>query len=144
MYPSGWGTVDAGETVADSLKVFIAAMDTVYIRFSGDGIFNYDFQTDRVKPSNWFSISGDSTACEGSIQTYRVANIVDSSVSFHWSLPLGGGNLSFVDSVATVEWTQNGNRRVELYVSNAVGSSIPKIFKRGCKWRVAYTIACCV
>ncbi|HMW65624.1 MAG TPA: CARDB domain-containing protein [Chitinophagaceae bacterium] len=123
---SGWGIIDAGETVADSLKVFIAAMDTVYIRFSGDGIFNYDFQTDPVKPSNWFNIIGDSTACEGSIFTYRVANFIDSNVTFHWSLPLGGGNLSFVDSVATVEWTQNGNRRIELYVSNAVGSSTPR------------------
>lgn len=70
----------------------IAAMDTVYIRFSGDGIFNYDFQTDPVKPSNWFNI-GDSTAC-GSIFTYRVANFIDSNVTFHWSLPLVGGNLS--------------------------------------------------
>lgn len=120
---NGVGTVDAGQTVADSLKVYVAGIDTVYIRFNADGLFKYNFQTNTVKPSSWFKITGDTTACEGGLYTYRVSNFVDSNVVFNWSLPLGGGVLNATDSIATVEWNANGNRSIRLTVTNSAGTS---------------------
>ena len=119
------GTIDAGQTKVGGRNQYISGLDTIYLRFEANGLINYEFSTEPVKPSSWFTITGDSTACEGSIFTYRLANFLDSNVTFNWSLPLGGGNLTYTDSVATVEWTQNGNRRIEVVVSNSVGSSPP-------------------
>lgn len=122
---NGNGTIDAGQTKVGGRNQYISGLDTIYLRFEANGLINYEFSTEPVKPSGWFTVTGDSSACEGSIFTYRLANFLDSNVTFNWSLPLGGGNLTFTDSVATVEWTQNGNRRIEVVVSNSVGSSPP-------------------
>jgi len=119
------GTIDAGVTVADSLKVFFPGPDTLYIRFEGNGLFRYNFQTGQLRPSSWFTIAGDTTTCEGGTYQYRIANLVDSNVSFHWSLPAGGGTLSYTDSIASVVWNNNGNRQVQVYVSNSLGNSPP-------------------
>lgn len=120
------GIIDAGQSVADSLKEYIAAMDTVYIRLNADGYFRYNIQTNPVKPSNWFIISGDSTPCTGGLYTYKITNLVDSNVTFHWSLPNGGGTLNYTDSIATVTWETTGTRSIRVYVSNSAGSSLPR------------------
>ncbi len=119
------GTVDAGVTVTDSLKLFFPGPDTLYIRFEGNGLFRYNFQTGLLRPSSWFTVTGDTTACEGGTYQYRVTNIVDSNVTYHWSLPAGGGTINYTDSIATVTWTSNGNRQVQVYVSNPKGNSPP-------------------
>lgn len=41
------------------------------------------------------------------------------------SLPAGGGTLTATDSIATVVWNANGNRNIQLYISNSRGSSLP-------------------
>ncbi len=77
-------------------------------------------------PSASFSITGDTTACEGVVKTYKATNVVGSNVSYHWSLPDGGGTMTVEDSIITVTWTSPGDRRIELYLSNPSGSTAPK------------------
>ncbi len=121
------GTVDAGQTVTDSLtEVLTATNDTVFIRFEGNGLFDYDFHTNLLLPSTAFKIVGDTTACEGPQYIYKAANIVDSNITYQWSLPLGGGTISAVDSIARVTWNASGNRKVQLSLSNARGSTAAK------------------
>ncbi len=77
-------------------------------------------------PSSSFSIAGDTTVCVGNTVTYAAVNVVGDGISYHWSLPDGGGTLSVNDSIATVTWTTLGDKRIELYLSNGAGSTAPK------------------
>ncbi|HMT96322.1 MAG TPA: CARDB domain-containing protein [Ferruginibacter sp.] len=77
-------------------------------------------------PSFSFSISGDTTVCVGNTETYTAMNVVGNNISYHWSLPDGGGTLNATDSIATVTWTTTGTRSVALYLSNAAGSTPEK------------------
>jgi ELWxxDGT repeat protein len=77
-------------------------------------------------PSSSFSIIGDTTVCIGTTKTYAAVNVVGTNITYHWSLPDGGGTLSVNDSIATVTWTTLGDRRIELYLSNNGGSTAPK------------------
>jgi hypothetical protein len=93
---------------------------------NADGIFNYHFTTNLQVPSPVFAVVGDSTVCEAPVYTYRATSVVDSNVTYHWSLPLGGGTLTANDSIASIVWNQSGNRQVDLYLSNARGNSITR------------------
>jgi ELWxxDGT repeat protein len=77
-------------------------------------------------PSSSFSITGDTTVCIGTTKTYAAINVVETNITYNWSLPDGGGTLSVNDSIATVTWTTLGDRRIELYLSNNGGSTAPK------------------
>ena len=77
-------------------------------------------------PSSSFSIQGDTAACIGSTTTYAAVNVVGDNITYHWSLPDGGGILTANDSIATVNWTTLGPRSIELYLSNSGGSTAPK------------------
>ncbi|MBL0305186.1 MAG: hypothetical protein IPQ25_03860 [Chitinophagaceae bacterium] len=121
----GVGTLDAGQVVQGGYNHYFAGIDTAYMRFEANGNMRYSIYTEPVKPSSWFKISGDTTACEGGAYTYKISNLIDSNVTFHWSLPAGGGTLTATDSIATVVWNANGNRNIQLYISNSRGSSLP-------------------
>ena len=118
--------VAAGQTVTDSIKVLVTAPDTMYLRVEANEAFKYQFTTNLRFPSSTFSISGDTAVCI-STQIYRATNVANEPVTYNWSLPLGGGTLSFVDSIATVIWNTNGNRSVQLFLSNALGNSQTKL-----------------
>ncbi|MBK9937782.1 MAG: hypothetical protein IPP02_05205 [Chitinophagaceae bacterium] len=120
---NGVGTLDAGQVVQGGFNWPYSGLDTAYIRYEGTGEFRYSFYTEPLKPSMWFNISGDSTVCEGGTYIYKATNVIDSNVTFHWSLPAGGGTLNATDSTATVVWNANGNRNIQLYLSNSKGSS---------------------
>jgi len=77
-------------------------------------------------PSSSFSIAGDTTVCEGNTVIYSAVNVVGSDISYHWSLPDGGGTLNVNNNTATVTWTTQGDKRIELYLSNSAGSTAPK------------------
>ncbi len=77
-------------------------------------------------PSSSFTISGDTTVCVGNTVTYTAANVVGNDISYHWSLPNGGGTLNANGNTATVTWTTLGNRVIELYLSNSGGATAPK------------------
>lgn len=131
IFFDGWilnavGTVDAGQTVIDSLKYFVPAGDSIFIRINADGLFRYHFTTNLQVPSPVFKVEGDSTACEGPAYVYKATGIVDSNLTYHWNLPLGGGTLTANDSTASVVWNQSGHRRVDLYLSNARGNSVTR------------------
>ncbi len=115
------------ETITDSIKFFVNAPDTIFLRIEAFGPFNYQFYTNTRKPTSFFKIDGDSTVCLGP-QTYIAKNtaLPGESVQYNWSLPLGGGTINFVDSVATVDWTSTGNRSVQLILFNAAGNSASK------------------
>ncbi len=117
------GTLDAGQVVQGGFNWPFAGIDTAYLRFEGTGEIRYSIYTEPLKPSRWFNISGDSTACEGGTYIYKAINVIDSNVTFHWSLPAGGGTFNATDSIATVVWNANGNRNIQLYISNSKGSS---------------------
>lgn len=119
--------VPVGATVYDTIKIAVVTGETKYIRVSGSSAqFKYQFTTNALKPTSNFSITGDTTACLGSY-IYNAVNITDTGIVYNWSLPLGGGTISNVDSVATVNWTSTGNRRVQLIITNGAGSSLPQI-----------------
>lgn len=117
--------VAAGQTVTDSIKVLVTAPDTMYLRVEANEAFKYQLTTNLRLPSSAFSITGDTAVCI-STQIYKAINVANEPVTYNWSLPLGGGTLSFVDSIATVIWNTNGNRSVQLFLSNALGSSQTK------------------
>lgn len=121
--------VGAGQTVTDSIKVNVPITgnpDSMYLRVEANEAFKYQFTTNLRLPSSTFSISGDTAVCI-STQIYKAINVANEPVTYNWSLPLGGGTLSFVDSIATVVWTTNGNRSIQLYLSNALGNSQTKV-----------------
>ena len=121
--------VGAGQTVTDSIKVKVTITsnpDSMYLRVDANEAFKYQFTTNLRLPSSTFSISGDTAVCI-STQIYKAINVADEPVTYNWSLPLGGGTLSFVDSIATVVWNTNGNRSIQLYLSNALGNSQTKL-----------------
>ncbi len=120
-------SVPPGATVYDTIKIAVVTGEIIYIRVSGSGAqFKYQFTTNALKPTSNFSITGDTTACLGTY-TYNAINITDTGIVYNWSLPLGGGTISNVDSIATVNWTSTGNRIVQLIISNGAGSSLPQI-----------------
>jgi len=117
--------VPIGTTVYDTIKIAVVTTDTIFIRINAGTQFKYHFTTNALKPTSRFSITGDTTACLGTY-IYTAHNITDTGIVYNWSLPLGGGTISNVDSVATVNWTTEGNRTVQLTISNSVGNSLPR------------------
>lgn len=117
--------VNAGETIYDSLKLWVPAFDTMYIYMDGYDAFQYQFSSNLHKPTSDFKIAGDTTTCLGE-EIYTARNIGLDSVGYHWSLPDGGGTITWIDSVATVNWNTTGSKRVQLYLSNRAGTSATK------------------
>ncbi|MBC7848282.1 MAG: hypothetical protein H7Y31_01035, partial [Chitinophagaceae bacterium] len=114
--------VAIGAEVTENISIPIVAPDSIYVRFESSTAFQYEFTTGPLVPSSFYTLSGDTTVCFGT-QTYRAHNITDSGFVYNWSLPQGGGTLTFTDSVATVTWSQAGNRIVQLVLSNSAGNS---------------------
>lgn len=113
--------IAAGQTVYDTLKLFITAPDTIYLRLEATDAFKYEFSSNLRLPV----ITGDTAVCYGT-EIYTATNVGNTASAYNWSLPAGGGSLTFVDSVATVTWIGTGNRSVQLYLSNALGNSQAK------------------
>jgi|GEM_PF-4651781 len=116
--------VEAGETVYDSIKRFITAPDTIYFQVIGFNAFDYQFTTNPRMPTSQFTIKGDTSVCYGT-KIYKAGNILD-ALTYHWSLPDGGGTITWADSIATIQWNSSGIKRVRLYLSNAAGISQTK------------------
>lgn len=108
------------QTVFDSIRIFVNAPDTIYLRYEASSSFQYQLSTNERLPSVP-SISGDSAVCFGP-KSYQATNVIDDNVMYHWSLS-GGGTLSVVDSSATVNWNTNGTHTLSLYLSNSKGNS---------------------
>lgn len=117
--------VGIGVTVTDSIKIAVTAPDTIYVWITASDPFKYDFTTNPLVPTSYYSLSGDTTACLGQ-QIYQAHNISDTGITYNWTLPLGGGTINAVDSTATVTWTNEGNRSVRLVITNTAGSSSPR------------------
>ncbi|MEO6253457.1 MAG: ELWxxDGT repeat protein [Ferruginibacter sp.] len=79
-----------------------------------------------VIPASNFTVVGDTLPCVGGTATYSALNVLDNTVTYNWSLPLGGGTITNADTTATVTWTTAGARTVQLVLSNAAGSSAPR------------------
>lgn len=121
------GTIDAGQVVEDSIIYNVpATTDTVFIRIEGNGVFKYEFRIKPMTPTSSFSLVGDTTPCIGPVYTYKAVNVFNDSVAYNWSLPQGGGTLTYTDSIATVIWNENANRKIQLFLSNQFGSSDTK------------------
>lgn len=121
------GTVDAGQVVEDSIIYNVpATTDTVFIRIEGNGVFKYEFRIKPMTPTSSFTLVGDTTPCIGPVYTYKAVNVFNDSVTYNWSLPQGGGTLTYTDSIATVVWNENANRKIQLFLSNQFGSSDTK------------------
>ncbi|MBL7749357.1 MAG: hypothetical protein JNM19_18095, partial [Chitinophagaceae bacterium] len=121
------GTIDAGQVVEDSIIYNVpATTDTVFIRIEGNGVFKYEFRIKPMTPTSSFSLVGDTTPCIGPAYTYKAVNVFNDSVAYNWSLPQGGGTLTYTDSIATVVWNENANRKIQLFLSNQFGSSDTK------------------
>ncbi|MFZ1305089.1 MAG: CARDB domain-containing protein [Ferruginibacter sp.] len=117
--------VPIGATVYDTIKIAVVTTDTIFIRINAGTQFKYQFTTNALKPTSRFSITGDTTACLGTY-IYTAHNITDTGIVYNWSLPVGGGTISHIDSVATVNWITEGNRTVRLTISNGAGTSLPR------------------
>ncbi len=117
-------SIAAGQTVLDSIKMFVTAPDTIYLRYEASNPFKYQLSSNPRTPASSFSIVGDSTTCFG-LKTYKAVNVFDDNVVYHWVLS-GGGTLNFTDSIATVNWNSNGTHNLSLYLSNSFGNSITK------------------
>lgn len=112
-------SVNAGQTIYDTVNIFLPGPDTIYLRFDATDAFKYEFGTSLHIPV----ITGNTAVCYGA-EVYTAANVGNASASYNWSLPLGGGSLVVTnDTVATVTWNGSGNRSVQLYLSNAGGNS---------------------
>ncbi len=120
------GTVDAGQTVSRSIKLHMPLGDSVFLRMNADGLFDYWISTGQLAPASLFTITGDTTACAGPEYVYSVANVPDSNVTYHWSLPLGGGILTANGATSRVTWTESAPKQIALYLSNAQGVSKTK------------------
>lgn len=114
-----------GATAYDTIRYETTGADTIFLRISSSSAFKYELTTNLRLPTAAFSIEGDSTVCHGT-QIYKAVNIADEPVNYTWSLPLGGGTITYADSIATVVWNADGNRSVQLVLSNAKGNSPPK------------------
>lgn len=120
--------VPDGATIYDTVRLLITAPDTIYVRFfeqSYPSAFKYKMTSKGLPPYSVFTIEGDSAVCM-SQQIYKAVNVPENNVTYHWNLPDGGGTITNTDSIATVNWTSAGNRRVQLYLTNAFGSSNTK------------------
>lgn len=122
------GSIAIGEWVEDSIDISITAIDTVYLSIESFTPFEYEFTTGPLVPASLYSIVGDTSVCFGP-QTYKAVNITDDNITYHWSLPSGGGTISYTDSIATVNWNQTSTRIVQLVLSNNAGSSTARQLK---------------
>ena len=123
-----FNNVLANQMVSDSIKVFATEADTFYLRINATAPFAYEFYRKQLKPTSNFYLLGDSSVCLG-LTTYTARNtkLTSDAVTYNWSLPQGGGTLTFVDSLATVIWNTTGNRQVRLFLSNSSGNSASKL-----------------
>jgi hypothetical protein len=114
----------------DTTSFPINVADTFYINYSqidlGSNIasLSYEFSVKNTAPSSAFIITGPDSSCFGT-KIYNAQNICNTGNTYHWSLS-GGGTLSAVDSIATVNWTTSGTHTISLYMSNAYGNTITK------------------
>lgn len=114
--------IAAGQTITDVIRKLINNPDTIFLRISATAAFKYSFNTNAHLPTSAFTLVGDSTVCFGT-QVYKASGIGSEPVDYHWSLPAGGGSLTYTDSVATVTWNGSGQRSIALYLSNSAGNS---------------------
>ena len=124
---SGSNSVAPGEVVSDSFKIAVNAPDTIFVRFESSNPFTYNFSTGPLVPSSFYSIQGDSTVCFGP-QVYKAIGVSEDDVTYHWSLPSGGGTITYTDSIATVNWNQSAILPLQLILTNSSGSSTPRIY----------------
>jgi hypothetical protein len=123
-YFANISNVGSNQTIYDSIKMYVTAPDTIYLRYEASNPFQYQFTTNPRQPAASFTITGDSASCF-STKIYKATGIVDDDITYHWSLT-GGGTLSFVDSIATVNWNTNGTYQLSLYLSNSSGNTPTK------------------
>ncbi|MDA3616640.1 CARDB domain-containing protein [Polluticaenibacter yanchengensis] len=121
-----------GQSINDLFKFYMVSPDTVYLLInSGSDLadaMQYSLSLNPQPPSSAFSLSGDPTVCFGNSH-YKATGITDNGdLTYHWSLPDGGGSISATDSIAVVNWTNAGNRRIALYLSNPHGISETRYF----------------
>lgn len=130
IYSRTKSSVLAGATVIDSVKILVTALQTIYNRVgSSTSGFSYQLNLNSRLPGNGFGISGKPTVCTNQQWIYKATNIAanDANATYQWSLS-SGGSLSFVDSIATINWTSAGTHTLSLFLSNAGGVSITKTF----------------
>jgi hypothetical protein len=110
----------------DSTKFLVTAPDTIYWRLEGNESFSYNLSIGAKLPNGDFSITGNTSACPGST-IYKTSGVTETGLIWHWALS-GGGSVSFVDSIATVNWTTSGTYILSCYVSNSIGNSEIKYY----------------
>ncbi len=116
---------DTGQITPVRMRIVVPPgnTDTIYLRITNQSVsptgpFKYHFTTKPTRPV----IEGDTTPC---LNTYQYKAVSIAGVTYHWSLPDGGGTINATDSIATVTWNETGVRRVQLYLSNPLGVSDP-------------------
>lgn len=125
LFTAGSGNVAKGDTARFTYKRAVVAGDYIDFRINSSGRFVYRFNMGLIKPGSGFIIAGDTTPCYGPYP-YKARQIEGEQLTYNWSLPDGGGTISVADSIATVNWTEPGIKRVRLFLSNAAGISSTK------------------
>lgn len=119
-----------GQTKTDVFTFNVAEPDSIYLEINApndraEAMF-YTFTLNGSPPSSGFTLTGETTVCFGTSIYQAEGVVVNGDLTYHWSLPDGGGTINGTDGTATVEWTTSGNRRVALYLSNQFGDSETK------------------
>ena len=121
--PSGW----SGNSVSNTISVVIGA-SSGNVTVSADNVCgSSSVQTLAVTvtllPSTPGSITGSTSPCQSSTQTYSIASVAGAT-SYTWTLPSGWSGNSTTTSITTTVGTNSGN--ITVRASNGCGSSAPQ------------------
>jgi hypothetical protein len=122
VLPSGW----SGTSSTNSITVIAGSSGgTISVRgvnACGQGLYTSLAVTISPAPSQPGAISGATTVCQGSSQTYSVTP-VSGATSYTWTLPSGWSGTSSSNSIPATVGANSGNITV---TANACGSSTPR------------------
>ena len=117
--PSGW--TGSSNTTSITATVGANAGDITVIANGSCGISSARSLSVTVgsEPEQPGSITGESSVCEGSYQTYSIAAVSDAN-SYTWTLPEGWNGTSTTTSITTTVGASSGN--ISVTANNSCGS----------------------
>jgi hypothetical protein len=119
--PNGW----TGSSTSDTIQVTAGSNGGIITVTADNGCGSSTAQTLAITvntvPSQPGAISGTTSACEASTQTYSVA-AVSGATSYTWTLPSGWTGSSTTNSISATVGANSGN--ITVTANNACGSSV--------------------
>ncbi len=123
--PSGWSGYSTSTSISSSAGSTGGTISVTANNSCGSSQPSSIIVTSRAKPASPGTITGITPVCQGSDQTYSIADVTDAT-SYTWTLPSGWSGSSTLTSITAIPGPSGGS--VLVTANNECGSSIARSF----------------